>query len=144
MVKVFGAAWKCNGSCHIWLMTVLFGRDRPNSTVKKPTCTCYCLADHGQTVQSCFRQPDVHHSEEKYLELLDSFNGVTETYHLTSLTVSTGVTEPYHLTLLDSFTWRYWKCRKILARQFWLGSSGAAGAFIPDRFHWKNISKVIP
>ena len=57
-----------------------------------------------------------------YLEPLDSFNGVTETYHLSSLTVSPGVTEPYHpsywtispgfngpyhLTLLDSFTWRY-------------------------------------
>ena len=45
-----------------------------------------------------FRQPDVHHSEERYQELLDSFNGMTETYHLTSLTVSPGVTEPYHLT----------------------------------------------
>ena len=42
--------------------------------------------------------------KERYLELLDSFNGVTETYHLTSL----AVTEPYYLTLLDSFTWRYW------------------------------------
>ena len=30
MVKMFGAAWKCNGSCHIWLMTVLFGRDDAN------------------------------------------------------------------------------------------------------------------
>ena len=37
-------------------------------------------------------ETDVHHSEERYLELLDSFNGVTETYHLTSLTVSPGVT----------------------------------------------------
>ena len=31
MVKIFGAAWKCNGSCHIWLMTILFGRDQPNN-----------------------------------------------------------------------------------------------------------------
>ena len=31
------------------------------------------------------------HSEERYLELLDSFNGVAETYHLASLTVSPGV-----------------------------------------------------
>ena len=60
---------------------------------------------------------------ERYLDLLDSFNDVTETYHLTSWqfhqallnhitwlywTVSPGVTGPYHLTLLDSFTLRYW------------------------------------
>ena len=65
-------------------------------------------------------QPDVHHSEERYLELLGSFNGVTETYHLTSLTVSPGVTEPYHLTLLDSFTWRYWTVSPDVTGQFHL------------------------
>ena len=67
-----------------------------------------------------FRQPDVHHSEEGYLELLDSFNGVTETYHLTSLTVSPGVTEPYHLTLLASFVWRYWTVSPDVIGQFHL------------------------
>ena len=50
----------------------------------------------------------MHHSEERYLELLDSFNGVTETYHLTSLTVSLDVTGQFHLVLLDRITWRYW------------------------------------
>ena len=73
--------------------------------LKKPSLAVYHLQRQQFPV---FRQPDVHHSEERYLELLDSFNGVTETYHLTSLTVSPDVTEPYHLTLLDSFTWRYW------------------------------------
>ena len=67
-----------------------------------------------------FRQPDVHHSEERYLELLDSINGVTETYHLTSLTFSPGVTEPYHLTLLDSFRWRYWAISPDVTGQFHL------------------------
>ena len=62
----------------------------------------------------------MHHSEEKYLELLDSFNGVTETYHLTSLTVSSGVNEPYHRTLLDSFTWRYWIVSPDVTGQFYL------------------------
>ena len=52
------------------------------------------------------------------MELLDSFNDVTETYHLTSLTVSPGVTEPYHLTLLDSFTWRYWTVSPDVTGQF--------------------------
>ena len=61
----------------------------------------------------------MHHSEERYLELLDCF-GVTETYHLTSLTVSSGVTEPYHLTLLDSFTWRYWTVSPDVTGQFYL------------------------
>ena len=50
----------------------------------------------------------MHHSEERYLELLDSFNGVTETYPLTSLTVSLDVTGHFHLVLLDRITWRYW------------------------------------
>ena len=50
----------------------------------------------------------MHHSEERYLELLDSFKGVTETYHLTSLTVSLEVTAQFHLVLLDRITWRYW------------------------------------
>ena len=31
-----------------------------------------------ETTISSLRQPDVHHSEERYLELLDSFNDVTE------------------------------------------------------------------
>ena len=31
MVKIPGAAWKYNGSCYIWLMTVLFSRDRPKN-----------------------------------------------------------------------------------------------------------------
>ena len=62
----------------------------------------------------------MHYSEERYLELLDSFNGMTETYHLTSLTVSPGVTEPYHLTLLDSFTWRYWTVSPDVTGQFHL------------------------
>ena len=74
-------------------------------------------------------QPDVHHSEEKYLELLDSFNGVTETYHLTSLTVSSGVIEPYHLTLLDSFTWRYWTVSLDVTGQFYLA--------LLDRITWR-------
>ena len=65
----------------------------------------------------------MHHSKERYLELLDSFDGVTETYHLTSLTVrlallnritrrywtvSPGVTGPYHLMILDCFACHYW------------------------------------
>ena len=29
MVKMFGVAWNCNGSCQIWLMTTV--RDRPNN-----------------------------------------------------------------------------------------------------------------
>ena len=85
----------------------------------------------------------MHHSEERYLELLDSFNGVTETYHLTSLTVSLdvtgqfhlvlldriawrywtvspGVTEPHHLMLLDSFSWRYWTVSPDVTGQFHL------------------------
>ena len=33
------------------------------------------------------------------------------------------------------------RCRKILARQFWLSSSGAAGAFIPNRLHLKKYIK---
>ena len=33
------------------------------------------------------------------------------------------------------------RCRKVLARQFWLGSSRAAGAFIPDRFYLKQYIK---
>ena len=60
----------------------------------------------------------MHHSEERYLELLDSFNGVIETYHLASLKVSPGVTEPYHLTLLGSFTWRYWTVSPDVTGQF--------------------------
>ena len=63
-----------------------------------------------------FRQSDVHHSEERYLELLDSFNGVAETYPpgVTDSftwrywTVSPDVTGQFHLTLLDRITWRYW------------------------------------
>ena len=44
--------------------------------LKKPSLAVY----HFSRQQfPAFRQPDVHHSEEKYLELLDSFNGVTET-----------------------------------------------------------------
>ena len=66
------------------------------------------------------RQPYVHHSETRYLELLDIFNDVTETYHLTSLTVSPGITEPYHLTLLDSCTWRYWTVSPDVTGQFHL------------------------
>ena len=50
----------------------------------------------------------MHHSEERHLELLDSVNGVTETYYLTSLTVSLDVTGQFHLVLLDRITWRYW------------------------------------
>ena len=63
----------------------------------------------------------MHHSEEKYLKLLDSFNGLTETYHLTSLTVSPGVTEPNPLTLMDSFTWRYWTVTPDVTGQFHMG-----------------------
>ena len=90
----------------------------------------------------------MHHSEERYLELLDSFNGVTETYHLTSLTVSHGVTEPYHLTLLDSFTWRYWTVSPDVTGQFhlallncitwcyWTASPGVTGPYhLTWRFH---------
>ena len=62
----------------------------------------------------------MHHSEERYLELLDSFNGMTETYHPASLKVSPGVTEPYHLTLLDSLIWRYWTVSPDVTRQFHL------------------------
>ena len=68
-----------------------------------------------------FCQPDVHHSEERYLELLDSFNGVTETYHLTSLTVSPDATGQFHLVLLDRITWRYWTVspkRHFIAQSF--------------------------
>ena len=50
----------------------------------------------------------MHHSEERYLELLDSFNGVTEIDHLASLTVSLDVTGQFHLVLLDRITRRYW------------------------------------
>ena len=57
-----------------------------------------------KTTISSLSSPAVHHSEEKYLELLDSFNGVTETYHLTLLTVSLDVTGQFHLVLLDRIT----------------------------------------
>ena len=94
----------------------------------------------------------MHHSEERYLKLLDSFNGVTETYHLTSLTVSSGVTEPYHLTLLDSFTWRYWTVSPDVLDSFdwryWTASPGVIGQFhlaLLDRITWRywTVSLVI-
>ena len=85
--------------------------------LKKPSLAVYHFLRQQFPV---FRQPYVHHSEERYLELLDSFNDVTETDHLTSLTVSPGVTEPYHLTLLDSFTWRYWTVSLDVTGQFHL------------------------
>ena len=85
----------------------------------------------------------MHHFEERYLELLDGVNGVTETYYLRSLTVSLdiigqfhlvlldritwrywtvspGVTEPHHLMLLHSFTWRYWTVSPDVTGQFHL------------------------
>ena len=46
MVKIFGAAWKCNDSWHIWLMTVLFGRDGPNNNIgDQQTLFMFILSD---------------------------------------------------------------------------------------------------
>ena len=68
-------------------------------------------------------------------------NGVNETYHLTSLTVSPGVTEPYHLTLLDPYhlalldriTWRYWTVSLALLNNiawcYWTLSPDVTGQF---------------
>ena len=57
MVKMFWVAWKCNGSCHIWLMTILFGRDRPNNE-KDCFCwkigwLCWGLTSQSTIFQSC-------------------------------------------------------------------------------------------
>ena len=99
-------------SCNLFLANVCQHKNAQVGFLKKPSLAVYQFP--------IFRQPDVHNSEERYLELLGSFNGVTETYHLTSLTVSPGVTEPYHLTLLDSFTWRYWTVSPDVTGQFHL------------------------
>ena len=81
------------------------------TSVCMPVYTCWLLkeAKFGrlpllETTISRLSSPDVHHSEERYMELLDSFNGVTETYHLTSLTVSLEFTGQFHLVLLDRIT----------------------------------------
>ena len=58
---------------------------------RKHLCTSWLLKE-AKFGRSPLLETDVHHSEERYLELLDSLNGVTEIYHLTSLTVSPGVT----------------------------------------------------
>ena len=77
----------------------------------------------------------MHHSEEKYLELLDSFNGVTETYHLTSLTVSLDVTGKFHLVLLDRITWLYWTVSP--------GVTETHHLMLLDSFPWRYLEVII-
>ena len=61
---------------------------------------------------------------------LDSFNGVTETYHLTSLTLSLDVTGQFHLVLLDRVTWRYWTVSPGVTEPHHL--------MLLDSFTWRN------
>ena len=77
-----------------------------------------------------FRQSDVHHSEERYLELLDSFNGVTETHW------------QFHLLLLNRITWRYWTVSPGVTGQFHLALLDRHLTLL-DSFTWLTVLLVV-